>query len=30
MIFPREMCLAFFFYWPGGGDIDCKMVPVAQ
>ncbi|MFO0615990.1 MAG: hypothetical protein U0414_25570 [Polyangiaceae bacterium] len=30
VIFPREMCLSFFYYWPGGGDLDCKMVPVAQ
>ncbi len=28
VIFPREMCLAFFYYWPGGEDLDCKMVPV--
>lgn len=30
VIFPREMCLSFFYYWPGGGDLECKMVPVAK
>lgn len=29
VIFPREMCLAFFYYWPGEGDIVCENVPVA-
>lgn len=28
VIFPREMCLAFFYYWPGEADLDCNMVPV--
>jgi len=26
-LFPREMCLTFFYYWPGDGDLDCTMVP---
>lgn len=28
VIFPREMCLAFFYYWPGNGDIACNMTAV--
>jgi hypothetical protein len=28
VIFPSEMCLAFFYYWPGQGDIDCEMKEV--
>jgi hypothetical protein len=27
IVFPREMCLAFFYYYPGDGDLDCNMVP---
>lgn len=29
VIFPREMCLTFFYYWPGEGDLECDMKPVA-
>ncbi len=28
VLFPREMCLSFFYYWPGNGDLNCKMTPV--
>ena len=28
MIFPREMCIGFFYYWPGNGDLVCDMKPV--
>lgn len=28
MVFPREMCVGFFYYWPGDGDLDCDMQPV--
>ncbi len=30
VIFPREMCVAFFYYWPGDGDIQCEMVEIPQ
>lgn len=26
IVFPREMCLAFFYYFPGTTDFDCHMV----
>ena len=25
VLFPREMCLTFFYYWPGNGDQFCTM-----
>ncbi len=28
LLFPREMCLAFMYYWPGEGDITCQSLPV--
>ena len=30
VLFPREMCLAFFYYFPGEEDIVCNMKPVAE
>ena len=28
VLFPREMCLAFSYYFPGDGDLICDMTPV--
>jgi len=25
LLFPREMCVGFMYYWPGAGDITCNM-----
>lgn len=30
VLFPIEMCLTFFYYWPGGDDLICDMKPVAE
>jgi hypothetical protein len=30
VMFPREMCLAFFYYFPGDGDLICDMQPVDE
>ncbi len=30
VIFPREMCIGFFYYWPGEGDLTCETVEVGE
>jgi hypothetical protein len=30
VLFPVEMCLTFFYYWPGKEDLICDMVPVVD